>query len=40
MSRLLAGSGCRSAVIRISLWLSYPGVAHEDSFAIRLDNRY
>ena len=23
----------------ISLWLSYPGIAHEDSFAIRLDNR-
>ncbi len=39
MSRLLAGSGCRSAVGGISLWLSYPGIAHEDSFAIRLDNR-
>lgn len=37
MARLLAGSGCRSAVGGISLWLSYPGIAHEDSFAIRLD---
>ncbi len=39
MARLLAGSGCRSAVGGIGLWLSYPGIAHEDSFAIRLDNR-
>jgi diphosphomevalonate decarboxylase len=37
LSRLLAGSGCRSAVGGVSLWLSYPGIAHEDSFAIRLD---
>lgn len=39
MSRLLAGSGCRSAVGGIGLWLSYPGIDHEDSFAIRLDNQ-
>lgn len=38
MARLLAGSGCRSATGGVSLWLSYPGVAHEDSFAVRLDN--
>ncbi len=37
MSRLLAGSGCRTAVGGVSLWLSYPGIAHEDSFALRLD---
>ena len=36
-ARLLAGSGCRSAVGGLALWLSYPGIAHEDSFAIRLD---
>jgi diphosphomevalonate decarboxylase len=39
MSRLLAGSGCRSATGGASLWLSYPGIAHEDSFAVRLDNK-
>ncbi|MCX7938348.1 MAG: hypothetical protein N2545_02775, partial [Thermoflexales bacterium] len=39
MSRLLAGSGCRSATGGVSLWLSYPGIAHEDSFAVRLDTR-
>jgi phosphomevalonate decarboxylase len=39
MSRLLAGSGCRSATGGISLWLSYPGISHEDSFAVRLDNK-
>lgn len=39
MSRMLAGSGCRSSVGGISLWLSYPGVAHEDSFAVRLDDK-
>lgn len=38
MARLLAGSGCRSAVGGISLWLSYPGIPHEDGFAVRLDN--
>ena len=38
MSRLLAGSGCRSAVGGIGLWLSYPSISPEDSFAIRLDN--
>jgi diphosphomevalonate decarboxylase len=37
VSRLLAGSGCRSAVGGIALWLSYPGAAHEDSFAVRID---
>ena len=39
MARLLAGSGCRSASGGVSLWLSYPGVPHEDSFAIRLDHQ-
>lgn len=38
MARLLAGSGCRSASGGCSLWLSYPGVPHEDSFAVRLDD--
>ncbi len=37
LSRLLAGSGCRSATGGVSLWLSYPGVSHEDSYAVRLD---
>jgi diphosphomevalonate decarboxylase len=37
MSRLLAGSGCRAATGGVSLWMSYPGIAHEDSFAVRLD---
>lgn len=39
LSRLLAGSGCRVASGGVSLWLSYPGIAHEESFAIRLDNK-
>jgi diphosphomevalonate decarboxylase len=39
LARLLAGSGCRSATGGVSLWLSYPGIAHEDSFALRLDRR-
>jgi diphosphomevalonate decarboxylase len=39
LSRLLAGSGCRSAAGGVSLWLSFPGIAHEDSFAIRLDDK-
>ena len=39
MARLLAGSGCRSASGGMSLWLAYPGIAHEDSFAVRLDAR-
>lgn len=39
VARYLAGSGCRSATGGISLWLSYPGMNHEDSFAIRLDNK-
>ena len=37
LGRLLAGSGCRSVVGGIGLWLSYPGIAHEDCFAVRLD---
>ncbi len=36
-ARLLAGSACRSAVGGLALWLSYPGVAHDNCFAIRLD---
>lgn len=39
MSRLLAGSGCRAATGGVSLWMSYPGIAHEDSFALRLDTQ-
>ncbi|NJN15687.1 MAG: GHMP kinase [Oscillochloris sp.] len=37
LARLLAGSGCRSAAGGLALWLSYPGVAHKESFALRLD---
>lgn len=37
IARLLAGSGCRAAVGGIALWLSHEGMAHEESFAIRLD---
>ncbi|MCS6883558.1 MAG: GHMP kinase [Oscillochloridaceae bacterium] len=37
IARLLAGSGCRAAAGGLALWLSYPGIAHEDSFAVRLD---
>ena len=37
LARLLAGSGCRSAAGGLALWLSYPGLAHEESFALRLD---
>ncbi|NNJ09553.1 GHMP kinase [Chloroflexales bacterium ZM16-3] len=36
-ARLLAGSGCRSAAGGLALWLSYPGLSHADSFALRLD---
>jgi diphosphomevalonate decarboxylase len=36
-SRLLAGSGCRSAVGGVSVWLSYPGIPAEESVAVRLD---
>ena len=36
-ARLLAGSGCRSAAGGLALWLSYPGIAHADSYAVRLD---
>jgi diphosphomevalonate decarboxylase len=39
LARLLAGSGCRSAAGGTALWLSYPGVAHEESFALRLDRK-
>jgi diphosphomevalonate decarboxylase len=38
LARLLAGSGCRSAAGGLALWLSYPGIAHEDSYALRLDD--
>lgn len=37
LARLLAGSGCRSATGGLSLWLSHQGIAHEESFAVRLD---
>ncbi len=37
MARLLAGSGCRSATGGLSLWLSYEGMEHEESFSVRLD---
>jgi diphosphomevalonate decarboxylase len=37
LARLLAGSGCRATAGGLALWLSYPGIAHEDSFAVRLD---
>ncbi len=36
-ARLLAGSACRSAVGGLALWLSYPGIAHNDCFAVRMD---
>jgi phosphomevalonate decarboxylase len=39
LARLLAGSGCRSASGGMSLWLAYPGIAHEDSFGVRLDRQ-
>lgn len=37
VARLLAGSGCRAAVGGIALWVSHMGLAHADSFAVRLD---
>lgn len=37
LSRLLSGSGCRSAAGGIALWMSHPGISHEASFAVRLD---
>jgi len=40
LARLLAGSGCRSAAGGLALWLSYPGISHEDSFAVRLDGEH
>ena len=39
IARLLAGSACRSVAGGISLWLSYPGISHEDCFAIRIDKK-
>lgn len=36
-ARLLAGSGCRSAAGGLALWMSYPGLSHQDSYAVRLD---
>jgi len=39
-ARLLAGSGCRSATGGLSLWLSYPGIAHKDSYSVRLDQEH
>ncbi|MDP6792487.1 MAG: hypothetical protein QF660_00365 [Anaerolineales bacterium] len=36
-ARLLAGSACRSAVGGLALWLSYPGISHDNCFAVRLD---
>ncbi len=38
IARLLAGSGCRATAGGLALWLSYPGIAHQDSFAVRLDD--
>lgn len=38
-SRYLSGSGCRSAMGGISLWLSHPKIDPYDSYAIRLDNK-
>jgi diphosphomevalonate decarboxylase len=38
LARLLAGSGCRAAAGGLALWLSYPGLTHEESFAVRLDD--
>lgn len=38
-ARLLAGSGCRSAAGGLALWLSYPGISHEESCAVRLDGQ-
>ncbi|HHX65009.1 MAG TPA: GHMP kinase, partial [Chloroflexi bacterium] len=37
VARLLAGSGGRSAAGGVALWLSYPGIAHRDSYSVRLD---
>jgi diphosphomevalonate decarboxylase len=37
VARLLAGSGGRSAAGGVALWLSYPGIAHEESYSVRLD---
>jgi diphosphomevalonate decarboxylase len=39
LARLLAGSGGRSAAGGVSLWLSYPGIPHEESYSVcRLDH--
>jgi diphosphomevalonate decarboxylase len=37
LARRLAGSGCRSVAGGLALWLSYPGIAPDESFALRLD---
>lgn len=37
LARRLAGSGCRSAAGGLALWLSYPGIPPDESFAVRLD---
>jgi diphosphomevalonate decarboxylase len=37
-ARLLAGSACRSTVGGLALWLSYPGIVHDDCFAVRMDD--
>jgi len=39
VARLLAGSGCRSVVGGVGLWLSYPGIPQDKSYALRLDQR-
>jgi len=39
VARLLAGSGCRSVVGGVGLWLSYPGIPQNKSYALRLDQR-
>ncbi|MGI6368110.1 MAG: diphosphomevalonate/mevalonate 3,5-bisphosphate decarboxylase family protein [Anaerolineae bacterium] len=40
LARLLAGSGCRSATGGLSLWLSHPGISHEDSYSLRIDRQH
>ncbi len=39
IGRFLAGSGCRSVAGGVSMWMAYPGIEHEDSFALRLDTK-
>ncbi len=38
-SRYLSGSGCRSAVGGLALWLSHPTIDPLDCFAVRLDKK-